>query len=168
MRVAIRRNLTPLRRARRSGQKYASQQNISKSHSAYWNLIRGHQDVWHNPQDIWKLRSSERGSRGGLERYVDLCYSRFALAGVYKRGADTNCPERQSALNYKSLQTALCARCRVMRRHLSCFSPVWGQRVWKLFELYRHYLTWRKWRINTQFVLFTMSRKCQMLAIINI
>ena len=65
------------------------------------------------------------------KRYVDLCYPLFALAGVYKRGADTNCPKRQSALNYKSLQTALCARCGVMRRHLSRFSPVWGQRVWK-------------------------------------
>lgn len=65
---------------------------------------------------------------GGLQGLVrrdmrTLCYSLFAPAGVYKRGADTNWPKRQSALNYKSLQTVLCARCGVMRRHLSGFSP---------------------------------------------
>lgn len=58
------------------------------------------------------------------------------LQGSIKEGRTPTAPKRQSVLNYKSLQTALCARCGVMRRHLSCLSPVWGQRAWKPSELH--------------------------------
>lgn len=112
----VRRNLTPRRREHED-----QVRNISKSHAAYWNLSRGHREVWHNLQDIWKLRSPKPGSRGVLERWVDVCYSLLSLRSI-KEGRTQTPIKRQSALNYKSLQAALCARCCDMRRHLSCFS----------------------------------------------
>lgn len=93
------------------------------------------------------------GSRGGLQEICGpLLPHCLLLRGYIKEGADTNCPKRQSALNYKSLQTALCARCGVMRRHLSRFSPVWGRRVWKTLRATQAESSQeekKKWRINT-------------------
>lgn len=47
-----------------------------------------------------------------------------------------------------------------MRKHLSCLSPIWRQCVWTPFEVHRHQLTWRIWRINTAGLLVYIDEIC--------